>query len=117
MLSRWFVPRSTYDALKDERDRLEVRNNELFAGYQGLHDRTMTILAEATKKPEPPKMPERTRDAVIDAILLKAGTNGHIRTMLSQYAMQERRAGRLNDDEIIERVTNWHTDEDDPRGN
>jgi phage I-like protein len=57
-------------------------------------------------------LPERTRDAVIDAIMQRAGSDGRLVRHLSSWAMKERTAG-AEDQAIIDRIVHWQTVSDD----
>ncbi len=67
----------------------------------------------ATQKAEPPKLPERTQDEVVRAILDRAGHNGRLRTHLSKWAAAERRKHELTDEQIITRILYWAPTDDD----
>jgi hypothetical protein len=112
---KWpFVSRGTLDLATAELLRSEARYDVLHAAYVELNGKMFAMMLDATKKPEPVKMPERTRDQVIDAIMMRAGTNGQLRTHLSAWAMQQRRE-QVPDDQIINSIVVWASpDDDDP---
>lgn len=110
---KWpFVSRSAFDLAIEERYRVEARYDLLHAAYLELNGKMFATMVEATKKPEPTKMPERTRDAVIDAIMVRAGSNGQIRAHLASWAMQQRR-NQVPDDQIINNIVVWASPDDD----
>jgi len=110
-----FVARGTYDLLLAQNERLEQRHAELVQSYSLLHDKLLGFLADSMKKPDPAKIPERTRDAVIEAIMARAGNDGRLRSCLSTWAMQQRRA-QVPDDQIITQVFVWPSDDDSQDG-
>ncbi len=77
-------------------------------------ERLMLAYADLTRKlsPEPPSLPERTRDEVIDAIIAKSGSNGQLRAHLASWAMSQRRQ-KVDDDEIIKGILVWTDSEQD----
>lgn len=108
------VSRAAFDLVTEELRQSEARYDALWTSYDALNGRLFATLMEATKKPEPVKMPERTRDQVIDAIMARAGTNGQLRAHLAAWAMQQRRS-QVPDDQIINSIVIWASpDDDDP---
>ena len=109
-----FVLRETFDLANAALRQSEARYDALHAAYVELNGRLFAALVEAAKKPEPVKMPERTRDQVIDAIMARAGNNGQLRAHLAAWAMQQRRS-QVPDDQIINGIIVWASpDDDDP---
>ena len=82
------------------------------AAWAERYERLADKLANFAKPPEPTKLPERSRDDVIDAIIAKSGNNGQIRTHLSAWAMKQRRE-QVPDAEIIAQVQNWSSPDED----
>jgi len=105
-----FVARETLDQVKAEVRHLQDAYEKRSAEYQTLLDK-YTALAER-REPEKVKVPERTRDEVIEAILQKAGTNGQLRTLLSAWA-QAQRAKQIPDDQIIEHILVWRSSDEE----
>lgn len=112
-----FVARDLYDAEVARTAHLEQRLADLMDAYTAMHERLLDALTQATKVKEPPKLPERTRDEVIDAILVRSNGNGLMRQHLAMWAMQQRRQ-QVPDEQILDRINNWESeDEDNKRGN
>jgi len=86
----------------------EARDAQQQERYDALLDKYTTLAAKQT--PEPVKLPDRTRDDVIEAILAKA-RNGQERQSISVWAMKQRRDG-VPDATIIEQVTFWPSDDE-----
>jgi hypothetical protein len=111
-----FVPRGTLQAVQRLADVYEKLWAESMAREQKWADRHEALIAklvEATRQPEIAKLPERTRDDVIEAILAKAGNNGQLRAHLSAYAAKARRE-QMPDDKIVQSILVWASpDEDD----
>lgn len=105
-----FVAREAYDEAREEiaylRDQLQAER-----AHSAAITAQIATLAERTV-PTPPKIPERTRDDVIDAILSRAGTNGQLRAHLAAWAQQQRRAN-VPDDEIIQQIVVWQSSDED----
>lgn len=115
MIQLPWVSRRAYDNLVASTERLEVRHAALLAGYTVLHDKLLATIVDFAKKPEPVKLPERTKDEVIEAIHARAGTNGQVRACLSSWAMQQRR-NKVPDDQIITGILVWASDDDSQDG-
>lgn len=107
------VSRSTLDAAHGELAYLREMLRDERAQYARLAEQVVTLANRAV--PEQPKMPERTRDEVIEAIMARAGNNGQLRAHLSAWAMRQRRA-QVPDDQIINGIIVWESpDEDESR--
>ncbi len=87
----------------DREEKWAVRHDALLLQYTTMASRAV---------PEPVKLPERTKDEVIEAIHARAGTNGQVRACLSSWAMQQRR-NKVPDDQIITGIMVWASDDDD----
>lgn len=107
-----FVARTTLDTATAYGDLLlrlaEERETRQNARYDALLQQFTALAAKQT--PEPAKLPDRTRDDVIEAILAKA-RNGQERQSISVWAMKQRRDG-VPDATIIEQVTFWPSDDE-----
>lgn len=63
--------------------------------------------------PKPaPTLPQRTRDAVIEAIMQRAGNDGRLVRHLSSWAMGQRSSGE-DDANIIDRILHWQAVSDE----
>ena len=100
-----FVSRETFDLLRLALDRTEAKLDIREAHWAARYDALLLAYTEMAKRqvPEPAKLPERTRDEVIEAILAKAGSNGQLRAHLSAYAMKARRE-KVPDEQIIQNI-------------
>ncbi|MCR4339820.1 MAG: hypothetical protein NUW01_08040, partial [Gemmatimonadaceae bacterium] len=103
-----WVSREAYDEILISRasawTRLVESEGRWAARYEALLDR-YTKLAER-EHPEPPKLPARSRDQVIEAIVQKAGNNGALRAHLGAWAAQQRR-DNVPEDTIVEHILVW----------
>ena len=106
-----WVSRETLDAVVASRAGIMVARDAAIASearwaarYEALLDR-YTKLAER-EHPEPPKLPARSRDQVIEAIVQKAGNNGALRAHLGAWAAQQRR-DNVPEDTIVEHILVW----------
>ena len=107
-----FVSRETSEARLTEKDteirRWQERYDALLAHVTDLSRDLLTRTV-----PTPLAVPARTKDDVIEAILTRAAGNGQLRALLSQWAMQQRKAG-VSDDAIIPNILVWKSpDEED----
>lgn len=109
-----FVARSTFNLATEAQLRAEAQLDVREAHWAERYDALLLAYTDMAKRqvPEPAKMPERTRDEVIEAIIAKAGNNGQARAHLSAWAMQQRRAN-VPDDLIVSQIKNGISDSDD----
>lgn len=103
------VLRSTYEAEVARTAALEQRLTDILLAYTQMHDRLLAALENAQRKPA---IPERQRDEVVDAILVRSNGNGVIRAHLSQWAAAQRRAN-VAEKEIVEQIMYWPSDDED----
>jgi hypothetical protein len=103
-----WVSRAAFEAVCESRGsawtRLVESEEKWALRYEALLSR-YTRLAER-EHPEPPKLPARTRDQVIEAIVQKAGNNGALRAHLGAWAAQQRR-DNVPEDTIVEHILVW----------
>ncbi len=112
-----FVTRSTLDAvqrLADGYERLWKDGIDREEKWVDRYDALMVRYDDLARRavPEPAKLPERTRDEVIEAILARAGNNGQLRAHLSAYAAKARRE-KTPDDKIVQSILVWASPDDD----
>ena len=108
-----FVARSAYDLLRDDLAKAEARESHWVERHDALLLQYTTMASRAV--PDPVKIPERTKDEVIEAIHARAGTNGQVRACLATWAMQQRR-NKVPDDQIITGIMVWASDDDSQDG-
>jgi hypothetical protein len=109
-----FVARGTFDLVREHLARVEAQLDTQAQHWAERYDALLLAYTEMAQRqvPEPVKLPERTRDEVIEAILARAGSNGQLRAHLSVYAMKARRE-KIPDDQIIQRIIVWASPDDD----
>jgi hypothetical protein len=106
MTWRWpWVSRELLDVMRT------AHAAEVAALQEALTIERARVAAYSAPKPEP-KLAERSRDAVIDAILQRAASDGRLVRHLSAWAMKERATG-TDDDTIIDRILHWHAVSDE----
>ena len=109
-----WISRSSHDEVCKQMVRAL---DEAHAREEKWADRYNTLLGhiqDVVRKqvPEPARLPERSRDEVIEAILARSGNNGQLRAHLSAYAQRMRRE-QTPDDQIIQSILVWGSPDDD----
>jgi len=94
------------DSVLGENERLLTMVNGLFEKYHALRT------TGANPVPEPRTVEAKEPDAVQWAINERAGGNTALRAHLTRWAERERR-NNMEPEQIIQRLTVWHTESDD----
>jgi hypothetical protein len=103
-----FVSVAAFDLVADALAKSEAREAKWVERYDAL----LVQYDAATKKPEEPAPKARSRDEVIEAIMMRAGSRGDVRAALGAYARRAR-AEQVPDDQIIQHILFWESPNDD----
>lgn len=109
-----WVSRAAFDLSQHNNAQLHLLVKEhADARYDNLLSKYHALRLQGANVPEPKPAVIAKEPSMLDmAITEKAGGNHRLRLHLTRWAAEQRQA-RVDDGEIMERVTTWSTDTDD----